>query len=249
MSDSFGALASDFYVNQRLNLKMDLPTERETVLNMFDRVRKEFPGMERFRRYQQELALEGESGENTQQWLALRKTSIRSGVINPGTPQEAYRLHQLVLETAPYFLSISPLDVDFLELLYGFDLMSSGNHDAIVFDALYGRTPLAALADIRGMIPVDCQPVVGVSLSDDLTLQAHFEIKTRTPRQPGRTGEANAAEPISVYLALRKYGSVKEISELGTIFETMSRHGEELLNSRVIPNLVVPIRQVLGTAE
>ena len=40
MSDSYGALASDFYVNQRLNLKMDLPTERETVLNMFDRARK-----------------------------------------------------------------------------------------------------------------------------------------------------------------------------------------------------------------
>ena len=41
----------DFYVNQKLSLKMDLPSGRESVLDMFDRIRKEHPGMERFRRY------------------------------------------------------------------------------------------------------------------------------------------------------------------------------------------------------
>lgn len=248
MSDSYGALASDFYVNQRLNLKMDLPTERETVLNMFDRVRKEFPTMERFRRYQSELALESDGADGPQRWIALRKTSIRSGAINPETPEEGYRLHQLVLETAPYFLSISPLDIDFLELLYGFDLMCSGNHDAVVFDALFGSSPLAALADQRQTIPLDCQPVFGVSLSDDMSLQAHFEVKTRTPKPTGRDGET-AAEPISIYLALRRYGSVKDVSELPGVLQTLTRHGEELIQSRVIPTLVQPIRQAIGSTN
>ena len=37
---TFVALCSDFYVNQKLALKMDLPSERETILHFFDRVRK-----------------------------------------------------------------------------------------------------------------------------------------------------------------------------------------------------------------
>lgn len=247
MADSYEGIASDFYINQRLNLKMDLPTERETVLNMFDRVRKEFPSMERFRRIQSELALESDGGEEPQRWIALRKTSIRSGAINPGTPEEGYRLHQLVLETAPYFLSISPLDIDFLELLYGFDLLCSGNHDAVVFDALFGGTPIAGLSDQRSSIPVDCQPVFGISLSEDMSLQAHFEVKTRTPRPSGRGGET-PSEPISVYLALRRYGSVRDVGDLPDVLKTLAKHGEELIQTRVIPTLVQPIRQAIGPA-
>jgi hypothetical protein len=57
MATSFGALCTDFYVNQKLALKMDLPGERETVLHFFDRVKKSIPAMNRFRRYDGELAL------------------------------------------------------------------------------------------------------------------------------------------------------------------------------------------------
>jgi hypothetical protein len=39
---------------------------------------------------------------------------------------------------APYFLSISPLDVDHLELVYAFDFDCSGNRDEVVMDALLG---------------------------------------------------------------------------------------------------------------
>ena len=46
MPSSINAICSDFYVNQKLALKMDLPTRRETVLDMFDRIRREMPVME-----------------------------------------------------------------------------------------------------------------------------------------------------------------------------------------------------------
>ena len=39
MTTSYGALCSDFYINQKFALKMDLPTARETVLDLFDRIR------------------------------------------------------------------------------------------------------------------------------------------------------------------------------------------------------------------
>ena len=60
---SLGALCTDFYVNQKLALKLDLPSARETVLDMFDRIRKELPNMDRFRRYDGELALESAEAE------------------------------------------------------------------------------------------------------------------------------------------------------------------------------------------
>ena len=126
MVNSIGALCTDFYVNQKLGLKMDLPTARETVLDMFDRIRKELPNMDRFRRYKGELALESPELDSQYNWLALDRTSVRSGWVNPESLAEAYRLHRLILEVAPYFLSISPLDVEFVELVFGFDLEALG---------------------------------------------------------------------------------------------------------------------------
>ena len=49
---AFQALCSDFYVNQRLWLKLDLPDRRETVLDLFDRLRRTFPKLSQFQRYE-----------------------------------------------------------------------------------------------------------------------------------------------------------------------------------------------------
>lgn len=246
MADNFRALSSDFYVNQRLNLKMDLPKEREPILDMFDRVRRQFPAMQQFRRYRNELALETGPAEDNPLWIAIQTNSIRSGCVNPASFQDAYALHRHVLETAPYFLSISPLDVDYLELLFGFDLVAAGNHDQIVFDALMQQTPLARALDFGESTPIDCQPVVGVRLSDDI--EAYVEVKTRSNERRGRGGDA-PGEPISIYLTLRRLGPILEIKSLLDDFNRLARHGEELAESRVVPNLVVPIREAIGSGS
>ncbi len=268
MRNEYSAFAADFYINQRLNLKMDLSMRRDTVLSLFDRVRKDQPQMDRFKRYTDELALESrpEGGEltgATQQWVAVRKTSIRSGSVNPETSEQGCRLHRLVLESAPYFLDISPLDIDHLEVLYGFDLMAHGNHDGIVFNALYGGSPLAAMIDgldakqKREHRLVDCQPLIGVTLNDDGDVQAHFEIKTRSSgvsqrgarpgAGPGGGGGDGREEPISVYLIVRKYGPFTEVGELGTVFSDLTTRGESLLDSVVLPKLLAPIREAIVT--
>src|SRR5690606_17584754 len=137
------------------SLKMDLPMRRDTVLALFDRVRREQPWMDRFRRYKNELALESTQRGSVQHWVALRKSSVRSGSVNPETDEEAFGLHRLVLELAPYFLDISALDIDFIEVLYGFDLHAPGNHDAAVFAALLGSSPLGKLAEAPGATVID----------------------------------------------------------------------------------------------
>lgn len=244
MSTNYGAICSDFYVNQKIALKMDLPTSRETVLDMFDRVRRELPAMDRFRRYEGELALESPELASQYSWLALRRTSIRSGWVNPESLEQAYRLHRLILDVCPYFLSISPLDVDFIELVYGFDLVAERNRNEIVFEALLGDSPLASLVDLEREPVLEAQPFIGFAISQSCDLQAYVEIKAR-----GRATEVIAGrfeeEPISVYLTVRQSGSLRAIEDFPTAFAALAGHIERLAEDRVIPHVVVPIRQTI----
>ncbi len=244
MSSSLQALCTDFYVNQKIALKMDVPTRRETVLDMFDRVRRELPTMERFQRFDDELALESPDDDSQYCWLAMRRTSIRSGWVNPEDLHRAYRLHQLILEVAPYFLSISPLDVDYLELIYGFDLAAVMNRNEVVFDALMGDSPLRGLIDLNREALLDAQPFLGFSLNAQCDLQAFVEVKTRTESEEIAREQYNDA-PISVYLTVRKHGPLRSLEQFRSLFGTLAGHIERLAEDRVIPSVVVPIRNAI----
>lgn len=249
MTDSYRALCTDVYVNQKLALKMDLSRTRETILDLFDRIRREYPAMEQFRRYRDELALESDPEDGRYNWVAIRASSIRSGAVNPETNQEGYRLHRRLLEVAPYYLSISPLDVDYLELLWGFDLTAGGNHDEIVFEALAAGTPLGALLDIPGAVVTDCQPLLGVTIGQDQEIDVNFEVKTRGRKGADRSAGDGPGEPISIYLTLRRYGPVRDVTDLPGVLDVLVEHGERLVESRVIPKLVVPIRQAIASSS
>jgi hypothetical protein len=242
--NSIRALCTDFYVNQKLALKMDLPTTRESVLDMFDRIRKEFPQMDRFRRYEGELALESAEEDSQYNWLALNRTAVRSGWVNPESLERAYRLHRLILEIAPYYLSISPLDVEYIELIFGFDIDAETNRNEVVFDALLAESPLTALVDTEREAVLDVQPFVGFSLSHQCDVQAFIEVKTRGRSREVATGEY-ANEPISVYLTVRRCGPYQTIQDFSDSFGTLAGHAERLAEERVIPSVVMPIRQTL----
>ncbi|MDX9910893.1 MAG: hypothetical protein RBS39_03575 [Phycisphaerales bacterium] len=246
MSDSYRALCSDFYVNMKLSVKLDLPRGRDTVLDLFERIRRAQPTMSEFKRYRDELALESPSTVAPHRWLAIRSGNVRAGVVNPDTLEQAYELHATVLEVTPYFLSISPLDVDFLELLFGFDLAAAGNHDAIVFDALLADSPLGRVMDISGARPIDCQPVMGVAIEDRSAhgAEAHVEVKTRSS-SPRRDGDS-PAEPISVYLTLRQHGAAKELADLPRSMRRLAALGEDIVASRVVPHLLSPLREAIA---
>lgn len=236
MTASYGAFCTDHYVNLKLGLKLELTRSRDTVLSLFERVRRQYPGMSEFRKYTDELALESPTGDAPHRWLAVRASSVRSGVVNPSAALEAYRLHEMVLDVSPYFLDISPLDIDYVEVLYGFDIAAGGNHDAVVAETLLGGSPLAGLFDLGQGMPIDCQPLVGLTLGDGT--EAFFEVRTRPDEQRGdRRGE-----PISVYLTLRRAGPINELKELGRRFREMTERGEELVERGVLPVLVNPIR-------
>jgi hypothetical protein len=52
-------------------------------------------------------------------------------------------------------------------------------------------------------------------------------------------------EPISVYLTVRQDGPLKSIDDFKTVFGTLAGHTERLAEERVLPNIIVPLRETL----
>jgi hypothetical protein len=90
---------------------------------------------------------------------------------------------------------------------------------------------------------VDCQPTFSMMLREH-DVEASFEVKTRSGSRSGKV-----EEPISVYLTLRKHNPVMRIDQLAGVLSMLARHGEEILDSRVVPHLVAPIREVIGSGR
>ena len=240
MATSFGALCTDFYVNQKLALKMDLPGEREALLHYFDRMRKAVPALSKFRRFESELALESSRHDPEYRWLALRRNNIRAGHVNPETMEHAQQFHRTILELTPYYLSVSPLDVDYQELLFGFDLECQDNHDEVIFEALFADTPMAEAVKLPGAQYLDVQPVFGMALTPSGDTQAYFEVKTQSKTRRGAP-RAGQAEPISLFLSLRKFGPVDRVEDLAENYDQLAQHAETLATERLVPHLLTPI--------
>jgi len=242
---SFNALCSDFYVNQKISLSVDLPKVQESSTEMFERIRKVIPEFERVRPFDGEVVLETTEVEGRYQWVGLRPRSIGSGFVNPHHIEDAYSLHRLVLELAPYYLSLTPLHVEFVELVYGFDLPARENRNNVVMQTLLGNTPLALLAD-ESMEPLlDVQPRVGFALNEACDVQAFIEVKTRTSAAEAAT-QVFQDEPISVFLTIRKNGPIQAVEELESIFGRLAGHIEHIAEHRVVPDIVVPLHQAIG---
>ncbi len=247
MPASYRALCSDFYINLKMNVRMELPSNREPVLELFERVRRSYPAMNAFRRYKEELALESAANATPHQWMAIRSSSVRAGVVNPSTEEEMYGLHRIAAEVSPYYLSISPLDLEYIELLYGFDLQASGNHNAIVAASLLGGSPLSNLVESDSVRVTDCQPMVGMTMTDETGLEVHFEVKTRSKK--GKADGAPTTEPISVYLTLRKYDPVTKLDGLVDQLNELVGRGQELVDEYAVPNLLVPLRDEIASSS
>jgi hypothetical protein len=52
-----------------------------------------------------------------------------------------------------------------------------------------------------------------------------------------------------VYLTVRRYGPISDIKELSGVMSLLMEQGEELLASRAVPNLLMPIRQAISSSN
>jgi len=247
MSNPFGAFCEDFYINMRLGSQMNLPHARETVLHLFETVRKQFPGMTRFRKCENgEINLEEDREHESYRWASLEQRRLSSGHVNPPSVCDALKLHKLLLQQAPYQLGISALEIDYLDVLFGFDLSFSGNHDEIIAESLLAESPLMCLAEEGGAKAVDIQPTVTFALSEDCRLQARIDVVTRTNSYQVRTGDYSD-DCISVYLILRRYWGDRPKTPMEEILEQMAERGEDLCNRYIVPRVLKPISSAIAS--
>ena len=247
MANPFGAFCEDFYVNMRLGSQLNLPHQRETLLHFFERVQKTFPTMSRFRKNDNgELNLEEDRGSESYRWVSLEQKRVSAGHVNPSTVEESLTLHTMLLEHVPHLLGVSNVEIDYLDVLFGFDLGFSGNHDEIIADSLLCDSPLSCLTEEKGAKPVDFQPTVTVALSEDCRLQARIDVVTRTNSYQVRTGDYSD-DVISVYLILRRYWGDRPRDPMEKMLASMAERAEELCHTHILPKVVKPISAAIAS--
>lgn len=247
MTNPYASFCDDFYVNMRLGSQMTLPSGRDTVLHFFEQMRRAFPTMSRFRKGENnDISLEEDRLENAYRWVSLEPTRLSAGHVNPPSVEAASKLHALVLEIAPHQLGISPLELDYIDVLFGFDLEFNGNHDEVVAESLYDASPLGCLLEVDGSRPVDFQPTAMVALSEDLRLQARVDVITRTSTQQMRSGNYGG-DMISVYLIVRRFWDDLPRDSMVQVMRTLTHRAEQIAESHVLPRIVRPIGSAIAS--
>jgi hypothetical protein len=242
----YNSLCDDFYVNLNLSTEMELPSNRDTVLHFFELLQKKYPGMSNFySRDRADFVLEEDKFSGSYRWATIEQKRVSSGYVNPPTFQEATQQHLDVLESIPYSLSVSPLDCESLNLMYGFDFNYRGNQHELLAE-VFGMSPaFEKLRETSNSRLLAFDPMIQLALDDDCRTQCRLNIESRTSAYHVRTCEY-PDEQMTVYLTVRRYGSLDLGETYATAFEQLIKYGEDLMDSHIIEHVLVPLRQAIA---
>jgi hypothetical protein len=249
MYHDFQSLADDYFVNCTLQTTMPLPSSRETILQFGEAVQREFPDMTAFfHRDSGEYVLESDHDRGSYKWLELQTHRLIGGFFNPPSPAEAYRLHEWLLERSMYFLGVSGLDIECLDVMFGFNLDYAGNRDELVAKALLGGSPLGNLSVDGTAIAIEFEPNIVLAMEPECYLQARMALETHSSTYQVRTGHYEN-EPISIYFTVRQYPGTGKVMQLGESFKRQSQLCEELVSKLVVPNVLQPISSAIASSQ
>ncbi len=247
---AFGSFCDQFQVASRLQLKLEVNPSRETLLHFFEQVRRAFPSMTRFRRRGGgALVLDEQAAQGgLRRAVRLSANALRFAVFEPPGPDACTQFASMVLGEAPLHLSLSPLDYDWLETMFRFDLEYAGNHDELVGEVLLAEHPfVAALADVSRRI-IELEPRIGVTLSDDGQTQAFLDIRGRTTIEEVQSGDYEATA-LSVCLTLRRYWTPIGKDDLVKAHAGLVATGAQIAESRVLSSIVQPLAAAISRKE
>jgi hypothetical protein len=243
---NYDEFSDDYYVNMTLNTEMDLPQNRETVLHFFEQVRKRYPTMQNFyNRDRGEFVLEEDKDQGNYRWVSVEPRRVCSGRVNPTSVEDVLSQHAMVLEQAPYDLSISPIDCESLNIMYGFDYTYRGNHNELLVEAL-GMTPaFERMAEIPGAKVICNEPSIQFALDSECRTQCRLSIETRTTAYHVRTGEY-PEDQISVYLTARRYGSLDSGESFVSAMSRLAEACQEIVDGYVVDSVLRPLQQTIA---
>ena len=242
----FAGYSDEFYSNMTLNTEMELPTARDTLLHFFEQLKKRYPVMKNFySRDRGDYVLEEDKKSGNYRWVSSELKRICSGYVNPPDMASAVEQHMHVLESVPYTLSVSPLDCESLNCMYGFDYNYRGNHHELIQETL-GLTPaFEKMLDLDGARLVASEPSIHLALDEDCRTQCRLSIETRTTAYHVMAGEF-PEEQLSVYMTVRRYGSLDSGETYQDAMQKLVDHGDKLLDEFVIENILQPLQQAIA---
>lgn len=242
----YSSVCDDFYVNMNLGTEMELPQNRETVLHYFEQVRKKYPTMRNFySREKGDFVLEEDKDQGSYRWTTIETRRICSGCVNPERVEDAFEQHRLVLDLAPHLLSVSPLDCEALDLLFGFDFTFRGNHNHLVAEALGLCPAYEKLLELPGASVINYEPSVTLALDDECRTQCRLSVEARTNAYQVRTGDF-PEEQLSVYFTARQYGSLASNMTFTATLERLSKLCVEMVESHVIDQVLRPLQRTIA---
>lgn len=242
----YESLCDDFYINMNLSTEMELPQNRETILHYFERIQKKYPQMRNFYgRDKQDFVLEEDKDRGHYRWCTTETRRVCSGQVNPESVDGVLEQHRLVLELAPYMLSVSPLDCESLDLMFGFDFTYRGNHNQLVHEALGLSPAFEKLAEMPGSKVIGCEPMLTLALDDECRTQCRVSVETRTTAYHIRTGDY-PEDQISVYVSARQYGSLPPDLTFVTALDRLRQVCVELIDNYVIESVLQPLQQTIA---
>ena len=242
----YASLADDFYVNMNLATEIELPAQRETILQYFERVQKRFPSMRKFYcRDKRDYVLEEDKDQGRYRWAAVEAKRLCSGQVNPSSIDDALDQHRLVLDLAPAFLSVSPLECEALDVLFGFDFAYRGNHNSLLAEALGVGPAMERLGDAPGARVINYEPSLTIAIDEDCRIQVRVSTETRTNAFQVRTGDFNE-EQLSVYVTARQYGSLDPDTSYVEAMDRLAQLAREVVDTCVVEQILRPLARTIS---
>jgi hypothetical protein len=242
----FTDLSDDFYVNVNLNTEMEIASTREGVMHYFEQVQRQYPGMTNFyARERGEFVLEEEKEKGFYRWTSVEPRRVCSGYVNPADYHDAIQQHYSILEQLPYTLSISGLDCESLNFMFGFDFSYRGNQTELIAEALGVSPALEPLLNSRARKLIGVDPSIQFALDDDCRLQCRISVESRTSTFAIKTGEF-PEEQLSVYLTIRRYGSLLPGVTYVDAIKPLQSHAESIVSEYLVENVLVPLQRAIA---
>ncbi len=142
-------------------------------------------------------------------------------------------------------LSVSPLDCEALDLLYGFDFTYRGNHNQLITEALGTSSAFDHMLESTGATVINHEPSITLAMDEECRLQGRLSVETRTNAYHVRTGEY-PEDQLSVYVTARQYGSLDPDHNFVDALGRLSQLCGEMIERSVSEHILRPLARTIA---
>jgi hypothetical protein len=161
--------------------------------------------------------------------------------MNPQEFADAYQQHKLVLDLAPYMLSLSPLEVESLDVTFAMEFKCSDIHEEVINEALFADSVYNSFSETEGSKVIGISPEIVLALTEDAYTQARISVESKTAIGDPRRPKENSGQAIGLSLTVRQYPNSDRKFGLIESFDNQWKIAEELMTEKIVPCFAQPL--------